>query len=278
MPIQYLKRKKAREILTQLSLHEDITLKSVAIALQESLSTVLSSQEAEFISMIENRRSFLLRSDKKIHVIDYGAGSPHFKRGKREMEQGLQSTESVSEIVASSKPKFWGLLLFKLIRELKPLSCVELGTCVGISASYQAAALKINGIGQIVSLEGAPEIAEIARDTFNSLEFKNASVVIGPFHQTFKRVLEASEPVDFLFNDGHHDYYAVRKYFDEAIPYLSDGGVIVFDDISWSPGMRKAWKEIEELGEVSASIDLQSMGIVVVKKNFSTKQKFEIPL
>ena len=43
-----------------------------------------------------------------------------------------------------------GSILFRLIRNLEPSSCVELGSCVGISASYQAGALSLNKKGQII--------------------------------------------------------------------------------------------------------------------------------
>ena len=81
-----------------------------------------------------------------------------------------------------------------------------------------------------------------------------------------------------FFNDGHHDHFAVIQYFNESLPYLADEAVIVFDDISYSPGMRKAWTQIEDDERVSVSIDLQTVGIVLVGKNLATKEKFRIPL
>jgi predicted O-methyltransferase YrrM len=45
--------------------------------------------------------------------------------------------------------------LFKLVRTLQPATIVELGTCIGISAAYQAAAQQINHRGRIVTLEGS---------------------------------------------------------------------------------------------------------------------------
>jgi hypothetical protein len=62
------------------------------------------------------------------------------------------------------------------------------------------------------------------------------------------------------------------------MPYLSDGAVIVFDDISWSTGMKKAWTEIEEDERVAASIDLGAIGIALVKKTLPTKMTIRIPL
>jgi predicted O-methyltransferase YrrM len=115
-------------------------------------------------------------------------------------------------------------------------------------------------------------------ETFDSLGLNNASVVTGPFHQTFEGVLNTSKPIDFFFNDGHHDQHAVIRYFEEAMPYLSDGAVIVFDDITWSKGMKAAWSAIESDSRVSASIDLGIMGIALVKAPLTKKVLLNIPL
>lgn len=278
LAIHLFRRYKARTALTQLTSHEYPKLKAIGHALHESLTNTMSAEEQELIHLIEERRSFLLRSDKEIAVIDYGAGSPNSNRTKENMEKGVQSTALVASICRGSKPAFWATILFKLIRKLEVSSCVELGACVGISASYQAAALSINRKGYLVTLEGSPEIAKIAEETLEGLNLRNASVVIGPFHETLKGVLESSKPIDFFFNDGHHDHDAVIQYFNEAMPYLSNEAVMVFDDISWSPGMRKAWTEIEDDERVTVSIDLDAIGIALVGSNLATKEKFRIPL
>jgi predicted O-methyltransferase YrrM len=278
LPLRLLRRYKARLALTQLTSHEYPKLKAVGDALYESLTHTLSAVEQEMIAQIEQRRSFLFSSNKMIAVIDYGAGHPSSNRTKEEMGKGEQSTARVADLCKASKPIFWATCLFKLIRKLEPSSCVELGSCVGISASYQAAALHINGKGHLHTLEGSPELATIAKDTLKHLHLQNASVVTGPFHETLTGVLESSKPIDFFFNDGHHDHDAVLQYFNEALPHLSSEAVFILDDISWSPGMRKAWTEIEEDERVTASIDLHTIGIALVGNNVATKAKFKIPL
>lgn len=273
-----MRRFKAKTALGQLTSHKSPILKAIGGALEETLANTLSTKEHELIALIEKRRSFLLNSDKEIAVIDYGAGTLASNRTKKEMEQGVPSTALVADICKSSKPLFWAIFLFKLIQRIKPLSCIELGSCVGISASYQATALNINGKGTIVTLEGSPEIAKIAQETLDRLKIQNASVVTGRFLQTFNGALASLKPIDFFFNDGHHDHDAVIQYFNEAIPYLSDEAVIVLDDISWSPGMKRAWHEIENDIRVTASIDLQEMGIALVGAISAVKEKFRIPL
>jgi predicted O-methyltransferase YrrM len=278
LPVRIVRRHAAKSALAELTSHPDARLKAIGIALQESLAQSLSAQEREAIARIEQRRSFLLDSDASISVIDFGAGSSSSNRTRVEMEKGVPLVIPVADTAAASKSKFWATILFKFIRKLEPLSCLELGSCVGISASYQATALKLNGKGAIVTLEGSPEVARLAQETLDLLEIRNASIVTGPFHQTLAGVLEKSRPVDFFFNDGHHDHDAVIRYFNESMPYLADDAVVVFDDISWSIGMRKAWHEIEEDSRVWASIDLESIGVALIRKTSATKVKLRIPL
>jgi predicted O-methyltransferase YrrM len=236
----------------------------------------MPADEKELIALVEQRRSFLLNSDRRITIIDYGVSSSRSTRTREEMRKGVQSTALVADLCKASMPAFWATILFKLIRKLEPSSCVELGSCVGISASYQAAALEMNAKGELRTLEGSPETAAIARETLEGLNHRNVSVITGPFQETLKGVLEAAKPVDFLFNDGHHDHDAVIRYFHEVLPSLSTEAVLVFDDISWSPGMRKAWTQIEDDRRVAASIDLQRIGIALVGQNPAAKEKFRI--
>jgi predicted O-methyltransferase YrrM len=277
-PIQMFRRYKARASLTQLTSHKHPKLRAVGDALHESLTHDISVEEQKWINLIEQRRSFLLNSDKEIAIIDYGAGKPDANRTKEEMNKGVQATARVSNICEASKPIFWAIFLLKMIRKLEPSSCVELGSCVGISASYITAALNINGKGELLSLEGSPEIAKIGKETLENLNLQRGSIIMGPFHETLKGVMKCAKPIDFFFNDGHHDHDAVIQYLNESLHNLSEEAIMVFDDISWSPGMRKAWAEIENDARVSTSIDLQTIGIALLGKNLTTKEKFRIPL
>jgi predicted O-methyltransferase YrrM len=276
-PLQQLRTYQARSVLPRLIGHGNPKVKTIGTALDEAISNIIPPEEQKLLSDIEQRRSILLKSDQKIAVIDYGVDAPGSTRTKDEMKRGVPSTRAVSSICKASMSMFWSIILFKLIRKLKPDSCVELGSCVGISASYQAAALKMNGTGKLITLEGSPETANIARETLETLNHKHAAVVTGPFHKTLEGALESAKPIDFFLNDGHHDHDAVIQYFNQSLPNLAPEAVIVFDDISWSPGMRKAWTEIEEDPRVAASIDIQRLGIAVMGSS-TGKGKFRIPL
>jgi len=271
-------RWKAKSAVTRLISHTNPKLRAIGEALRDSLNHVQTAEEQQWIQRIEQRRAFLLSSEKEIGVVSYGAGRPGSRKTRDEMDRGLHTKALVKNICRASKPPFWANLLFQLVRKLKPSSCVEMGSCVGISAAYLTAACRINSNGELRTLEGSPETAQIAQETLETLGLTNGTVIVGPFHTTLAGVLESAQPIDFFFNDGHHDHDAVIRYLNESVPYLAEEAVMVFDDIAWSPGMRKAWREIEEDDRVVASIDLQDIGIVVFRSQPGPKEKFRIPL
>ena len=51
--------------------------------------------------------------------------------------------------------------------------------------------------------------------------------------------------------------------------------VIVMDDIYWSKGMHRAWKEISGWPEVRVSLDLFHMGILLLRRDLH-KRKIKI--
>lgn len=263
-PVHWLRRRETKQAVSSLKSHADPKARAIADALDDTITGRLPHIEQDLIASIEYRRSSLLNSDAEILVIDYGAGDPDSNRTKAEMEQGVQSLVRVSDVCGGSQSAFWATLLFRLVRRLQPRNCVELGTCVGITASFIASALKVNGGGTLWTLEGSPENARIGRETLDSLGLRNAHVVMGPFHETLRGVMESAKPIDFFFNDGHHDRDAVMGYFCEALPHLASDAVVVFDDISWSPGMREAWVEITRHDRVRLSIDLGLIGVVLI--------------
>ena len=77
--------------------------------------------------------------------------------------------------------------------------------------------------------------------------------------------------------DGHHDEQATIAYFEKFIPYLSKNSIIVFDDISWSDGMRHAWNSNEKNEIVKIFLNLGVIGICVLDETIEDKYSFSIP-
>jgi len=71
--------------------------------------------------------------------------------------------------------------------------------------------------------------------------------------------------VDYVFIDGHHNEQATINYFELLLPHLSPGATVVFDDISWSKGMKRSWEKICRHSAVAFAVDLKMLGICGMK-------------
>jgi predicted O-methyltransferase YrrM len=208
--------------------------------------------------LIEELRARLRADQRLISTTDYGAGQPGEVRTKEQMEHGVRLEVPVSQVTMNSKPPPWAQLIHEIVREAKPRSCLEMGTCVGLTAAYIVTALSDDG--HLITLEGAETIAEIANETISAFSDR-AEVIVGPFSKTLPKVL-GGDPFDFVFVDGHHDRDATIGYWQQILPHLSERSLVIFDDIRWSPGMQQAWTKISTNPRVRWSIDLEVLGIV----------------
>jgi len=256
---------KTRKELALLSRADHPGARSLATAISATLENRLDDEEQGWIDRIESLRGRLLEDNTVVPITDFGAGPADANRTDEQMRAGRIAEKTVRQICSrASKNRLWSLLLFKLIRETVPTRCVELGTCLGISGAYQAAALKTNGSGRLVTLEGSQELAGLAHDHLRQLDLDNAAVVTGRFQDTLSGVLKGLERVDYAYIDGHHDHDATLSYFKQISAVASDGALFVFDDIAWSDGMARAWKTICEAPQVAASVDLFEVGLCIL--------------
>ena len=83
---------------------------------------------------------------------------------------------------------------------------------------------------------------------------------------------------DYAFVDGHHDELATLSYFEQILPFMTESSIIVFDDISWSRGMERAWNAIIENESIKASVNLFKLGICVLGKPVAGKHSFKIAI
>ncbi|MDG2990801.1 class I SAM-dependent methyltransferase [Candidatus Synechococcus calcipolaris G9] len=254
----------AQRITHRLYATEIDDLRAIAHVLQQAFNERLSQDEQEWVTKIEALRTQLNHDLTELTLKDYGAGNPQQKRSHAEMSAGIEAKATISQVCKASKPRFWALILFYLIREFKPTISIELGTCLGISAAYQAAAHSINHQGRIITLEGDPSLAALAEKNLRGLGLDYTQVICGRFQDTFAPILQEHQPIDYAFIDGHHDENATISYFESLIPYLGNKAIIVFDDISWSEGMKQAWLRIKRNENVKFWLDMQKMGICLI--------------
>jgi predicted O-methyltransferase YrrM len=63
------------------------------------------------------------------------------------------------------------------------------------------------------------------------------------------------------------------QYFEACLKKINEQTLFIFDDIYWSPEMKKAWDEITSRPEVKISIDLYDLGLIFFRNN-QAKQHF----
>lgn len=211
---------------------------------------------------IEKRRKALLADHRTIEITDLGAGSALQRKTERRVWDVAR--------YAAKSPRY-GKLLFRLVNYFQPENILELGTSLGISTAYLAAA---NSDAKVWTLEGSPEISNIARETFAGLGLTNTTLVEGNFDDTLGPVLLQIPTLDFVFIDGNHRRDPTLRYFSQCLTRTHNDSVLVFDDIHWTKEMERAWEEIKSNPAVTMTIDLFFMGMVFFRKEFKEKQHF----
>ncbi|MEM1245096.1 MAG: class I SAM-dependent methyltransferase [Acidobacteriota bacterium] len=247
-------------------------LAAVAGALSTALETIFEPVP-DWARPIEAIRKRCRGSSATLDIVDFGAGPPDATRTWDEMAAGTRSSITLDQACRASKPYFWSLFLHSLAGLTAARTVVELGTCLGLSASYVATA----GAQRVVTLEGAEPLAALAAEHFLELGLDTIEVVEGPFQATFARVLERSPPIDLLFVDGHHDEEATVRYFEQARFVLAPDALVVFDDIDWSDGMRRAWRAVTEAEGVEASVALGDLGVVALGNGARETTRLQVP-
>lgn len=212
---------------------------------------------------VEARREELLRDSRSITVRDYGAGSRAATAGH---------ARPVRQIARhAAKPARYGQLLFRLVDHFQSRHVLELGTSLGLTTAYLAAA---DSRAHVVTLEGDPSSAAIARETFQRLDLANISLIEGEFDSTLETAFQRLENrLDFVFLDGNHRYEPTLAYVQRCLPHCHAETVLILDDIHWSAEMEAAWEAVKALPEVSLSIDLFAVGLVFFRSN-APKQHF----
>lgn len=213
---------------------------------------------------METLRKDLLEDRTEINVEDFGAGSLLTPARNRQIKDIAH---------ASLKPKKYAQLLYRIAKYYKSQTIIELGTSLGITTCYLAAA---NRNADVITLEGSANVASKARQQFQKAGLNNITLIEGNFSNTIPSVLCGISKADLLFIDGNHRKNATIEYFQRFLEKTQDHSIFIFDDIHWSAEMEEAWADIQKHPAVTLSIDLFFIGLVFFSQDFKVKQDFTI--
>ena len=232
---------------------------------------------------IEKVRARMLGDTRVMEFVDYGAGI-----GNRESENGnreARDRRKVSDIAKRSlAKKKYAQMLARLVNWVgRPLLTspsrggigdwqlaigdgliiVELGTSLGVTTAYMAAMDKRN---KVITYEGCPAVAEIAKENWEALGLKNIDCRVGEI--TAEILDKDLERVDVAFIDANHTYAGTRAYFNVLAEKVHRKSVMIVDDIHYNKEMEQAWREICADERVTSTMDLYQMGLVFFDKDY----------
>jgi len=221
------------------------------------------SSESEAYTQIHTCYKELCGSSRVMETTDFGVSENVYSYVTKFL--------TVSQVARkSSISQTEGKLLYRLANYFKPANILELGTACGISTLYLA---KGAPDARVITMEGCAAKADLAKSNFKKLGADNIEVSTGRFDTQLPVVFEKMPVIDLVFMDGHHRFKPTMEYFKKIITKIHDESLVVIDDIHWSPGMERAWEEIQKMPEVIVTVDLYHLGLVFFRKSLS-KQHF----
>ncbi|NJK83443.1 MAG: hypothetical protein HC912_06100 [Saprospiraceae bacterium] len=157
-------------------------------------------------------------------------------------------------------------LLFRIIHYYKPAFIVELGTSLGLSTMYAAAAALDRNI---YTIEKEPAIANAAKQHFNLLRFKNIETFVGDYHQVFDNELFVEKNIDALIISPQVDLTleTLEKYMGQ----LTASSWVIVVGIA-DKAKKKIWNAVQEHPKITLSIAVYELGIAFCNHKVIEKQ------
>ncbi|MFP4093796.1 MAG: O-methyltransferase [Cyclobacteriaceae bacterium] len=211
---------------------------------------ILKDQPQQDFEAIEALREDLLHDKRKIRVNSPGAPSQVASSGERSIRHIARH--------GMSSPRFCRLL-YRMARWQQARTIIELGTSLGITTLYLAAACPK---ARIYTFEGCRETAEVARRHFKLLNRNNIELIEGNIDEQLPPLISRIDQFDLAYLDANHRYAPTLHYYELLRSKSHPTSVIVLDDLYWSAGMSQAWKELRQRPEVSLSLDLFDAGLL----------------
>lgn len=114
--------------------------------------------------------------------------------------------------------------LYELILREKPLVMVETGYATGLSAMHILAAMDVNQVGKLYSVECFTN-QDITHPRFHYLR--------GMSQDVLPKLVNIGETWDMFLHDSDHGAECQKFEYEFAWNKLRKGGVLISDDVEW---------------------------------------------
>lgn len=156
-----------------------------------------------------------------------------------------------------------------LVKELQPLTIVDLGVATGFSTLIFAA----QNVGKVYGIDWFKRFSPLRRELDDYIPcmrnkkklekkfgIKNVTIIRAKFSEVAKKW---NIPIDILHIDGSHEYKDVKEDYQIWSKFLNKNGVFLFHDINEMHGAKQFFNELE-LPKYSF---LHSYGLGIMSKN-----------
>lgn len=261
----FLVRLKQKKTITHLLAHNNPLLTIIVESFLQLKNNKLSITDISTFQACEKYRNKLLQDDTIVSFEIFGSNK-------------IMLVKDICK-KAASKP-IWAKFLFLITNSLTSPHFLEIGTNLGISGTYILEALKHKKDSKLYTMEGLPQLCEIAQNQFSTISNNTKyKIYEGLYKNTFPKLLMDNKNFNIVFIDGNHKKEPTIKYFTELQSQLSSPAIIIFDDINWSLDMQKVWKIVKSNKNVCYSIDMFKFGILIFdKKSANKKEHYKLHL
>jgi len=131
------------------------------------------------------------------------------------------------------------IMLYALVRGLRPQRALEIGARWGGSATIITNSMQENGTGKLVGIDPAPEAFRAPQSALHGRYVLVTGYSPDAIPEAMKHL---DDKLDFAFIDGLHTYDAVSKDLGGIIPFLEDGAHVLLHD-TYHQGIDAAVRE-----------------------------------
>jgi len=181
-------------------------------------------------------------------LLEHHAELKHDKQLIAEIEEAVKGVDSFKQQFDSVYDfRLFRVLLYTLVRDLKPEVMVETGVMHGLSSKFILAALRKNKKGRLVSVdlpsyfEDGPANKDGYNYTLpkgkksgwilNDADKKHWELVLGASTEVLPKVFEKHPQIDLFMHDSEHTYATMWQELAMGWEHLRAGGVLICDNI-----------------------------------------------
>ena len=173
------------------------------------------------------------------------------------------------------RPNVNSLIMYSLVRELKPVTVIETGVASGVSSYFLLKALAENNRGILISID-LPNLSDpkcyVNKDGRRDFVYTPPDRGVGwlvpqrlksrwklVFGNSLDLLPQIEVKPDLFYHDSDHSYAVMMKEYDWA--YNNGSKFTLSDDISWS----RAWMEFVTKNALS-HVEVSDMGVAAMRK------------